>query len=87
MKKTKKIEDNIIKDVRNIYRMKKEIDDTAVKDTGYPFTLKNKMKQNFRNLFEHEEDYHKPVRAGNFWSNNYIEYKSMSMENLINNSN
>ena len=45
------------------------------------------MKQNFRNLFEHEEDYHKPVRAGNFWSNNYVEYKSMSMENLINNSN
>ena len=40
LKKTKKIEDNIIKDVRNIYRMKKEIDDTAVKDTGYPFTLK-----------------------------------------------
>ena len=40
LKKTKEIEDNIIKDVRNIYRMKKEIDDTAVKDTGYPFTLK-----------------------------------------------
>ena len=29
------------------------------------------------NLFElEEEDYYKPVRIGNFWSNNYIEYKS-----------
>ena len=28
-------------------------------------------------MFEHEEeDYYKPVRVGNFWSNNYIEYKS-----------
>ena len=27
--------------------------------------------------FEHEEeDYYKPVRVGNFWSNNYIEYKN-----------
>ena len=25
---------------------------------------------------EEEENYHKPVRVGTFWSNNYIEYKS-----------
>ena len=23
-----------------------------------------------------EKDYYKPVRVGNFWSNNYIEYES-----------
>ena len=32
MKKTKKIENNIIKDVSNIFRLKKEIDDTAIKN-------------------------------------------------------
>ena len=25
-----------------------------------------------------EEDYYKPVRVGNFWNNNYIEYESNS---------
>ena len=30
-----------------------------------------------RDLFEHqEEDYYISVSAGNFWSNNYIEYES-----------
>ena len=31
-----------------------------------------------KNLFEHEEkeNYYKPVRVTNFWSNNYSEYKS-----------
>ena len=26
---------------------------------------------------EEEENYFKPVRVNNFWSNNYIEYKSI----------
>ena len=37
------------------------------------------MIRDIRNFFEHEEekeDYYKPVRAGNFWRNNYIEYES-----------
>ena len=30
-----------------------------------------------KNLFEREEEnYYKPVRANNFWSNNYTEYES-----------
>ena len=31
-----------------------------------------------RNLFEHEEkeNYYKPVKVCNFWSNSYIEYES-----------
>ena len=34
--------------------------------------------KDIRNLFEHEEEenYYKPLRVGNFWNNNYIEYES-----------
>ena len=40
------------------------------------FFLK-KILRDIRNIFEHEEEvYYKPVRAGNFWSNNYTEYKT-----------
>ena len=36
------------------------------------------MIRYIRNLFEQEkkEDYYQPVRIGNFWSRNYIEYES-----------
>ena len=36
------------------------------------------MLRNIKNVSEHEEEenYYKPVRVSNFWSNNYIEYKS-----------
>ena len=38
-------------------------------------TIKNRKIRDIRNLFEHEEDdYYKPVRVVNLWSNNYIEY-------------
>ena len=43
---------------------------------------KKKLKQlnitEIKNLFEHEEDnnFYKPVRVSNSWSNYYIEYKS-----------
>ena len=32
-------------------------------------------------LFSKEENYYKPVRVNNFWSNNYIEYKSKGDRN------
>ena len=39
--------------------------------------VKDRISRDIRNLFEHEEeDYYKPIRISNFWSNNYIEYKS-----------
>ena len=39
--------------------------------------LKYRLGKDIRNIFEHEEeDYSKLVRVNNFWSNNYIEYKS-----------
>ena len=53
--------------------------------------IKNRVIRDIRNLFEHEEEesYYKPVRVGNFCSNNYIEYESNSKSNInsINNSN
>ena len=32
-------------------------------------------------LFSKEENYYKPVRVNNFWSNNYIEHKSKGDRN------
>ena len=72
-KSFKKIEKNIIKDVRNIFRLKKWIDDTTIKDIRNLFrlkkekeTIKDKIIRDIRNLSEHEEDYYKSVRVGDF---------------------
>ena len=62
-------EENISKDVRNHFRLKREMDNTAIKD--------------IINLFERkeEEHYYKPVRVCNFCGNNYIEYESKGDRN------
>ena len=67
--------------------MKKEIDDTAVKDIRNRFRLKKEIKasnnriiRDIRNLFEHE-DYYKSARVGNLWCNNYTEYESNRYRN------
>ena len=79
-------EEKIIKDGRNIFTLKKEIDDTGIKDIRNRFRFKKKHKviidrtlRDIRNVFKHEveeKSYYKPVRVSNFWSNNYIEYES-----------
>ena len=57
---------NTIKNIRKLFRLKKENE-----------AIKNRVITDVRNFFEHEEeDYFKPVRVGNFWSNKYIEYES-----------
>ena len=64
-------EENIIKDITNPFRLKKELNYTAVKDIKSLLRLTD-----IKNHFEHEkeeENYYKPVRVNNFWSNNYIE--------------
>ena len=64
--KGKKIEDNTIKYIRYLFRLKKE--NEAIKD---------RVIRDNRNLSEHEEEsYYKQVRVGHFWSNNCIEYES-----------
>ena len=48
--------------------------------------MKDIVLRNIKNLFEYEkeeENYYKPVRVNNFWSNNYIEYKSNGDKNRI----
>ena len=62
------MDDNTVKDVRNLFKLKKESK-----------AIKIRIIRDIQNLFEHEKEYYyKPIRAGNFWSNNYIEYQSNS---------
>ena len=63
--------EKIIKNIRNLFRLKKEI-----------MAIKGRIIKDIRNLFEQEKvGCYKPVRDGNFWSNNYIEYESDGDEN------
>ena len=61
----KVVDDTTCKDIRNLFRPKKENE-----------TIKNEIIRYIRNLFEHEwEDHYKPV------INNYIEYGTNSDRN------
>ena len=55
-------EENVIKDIRNLFRV--ETETKAIKD---------RLLGDINNLFEHkdEENHYKPVRVSNFCSNNY----------------
>ena len=44
-KDKKKIQDNIIQDEKNLFRLKKEIHDNAIKNLRNLFRLKKKMNQ------------------------------------------
>ena len=59
MKKIKKIENNIIKDIRNLFSLKKEINDTTVKYITNLFRrikenkeVKNRLIGDIRNLLD-----------------------------------
>ena len=81
-------EENIINDVRNLFRLEKlkeQTIDTTIKDIWNLFRLEKENKtikdiifRDIRNLFENEakENYYQWVTVSNFWSNYYIEYKS-----------
>ena len=63
-------EDKITKDIRNLFRLKKEVE-----------RIKDLILRNIKNLLEYEneeENYYKPVRV-----NNYIEYKSNNDKSII----
>ena len=68
----KEIDDTSIKDIRNLFRLKKENE-----------VIKNRVIRDIRRLSEDEkeENYYKPLRVGNFWSNNYIEQESSGNRN------
>ena len=86
------VEENIIKDIGNLFRLKKDLNCTRIKDIRNLLRLekenraiKDRILSHIKNLFEHEEEgnYYKPVRVSNFWNNNYIEYKSNGDRNKI----
>ena len=70
-------EEKIIKDIRNLFRLKNELNYTAVKDKRNLVRREKETKEfncrilrDVENLFEHEEEeekYYKPVRVNNFW--------------------
>ena len=64
------IEENIIKDIINFFRLKKELNYAAIKDIRNLFrheketkAIKDRILRDITNLFEHEEEahYYKPV--------------------------
>ena len=61
----KEVDDNTIKDIRNLFRLYKENE-----------AVKERVIRDVRIFYEHEEDYCKAARVSNFWSDNYIEYES-----------
>ena len=77
-------EGNIIKDIRSLFRLKKEPNYTAIKDIRNLLILEKETKaikgriiRDINNLFEHEEEnYYPPVKVNNFCSSTYIEYES-----------
>ena len=64
--------DITIKGIRNLFKLEKENEE-----------IKDRMLRDIRNLSEHEEEenYYKPVKVSNFWSNNYIQYESKGDKN------
>ena len=58
-------EGNIIKNIRDIFKPKKE--NEAIKDH---------IIRDLRSLFEQEDNYYKPIKVDNFWKDNFIEYES-----------
>ena len=59
----KQSEENIIKSVRNLFKLKKEHE-----------SIKNRIIRDIGTLFKQEDDYYQPTRVCNFWNNNYIKY-------------
>ena len=61
----KQFDENIIKSIRNLFKLKKENE-----------TIKDRIIRDIRTHFKQEDGYCKQIIVGNFWNNNYIEYKS-----------
>ena len=77
----RKRKDTIIKDIKNIFRRRKEIDNSTIKDITKKKeneTIKDRIIRDIKSLFEQENDYYKPIRVGNLWNDSFIEYESNS---------
>ena len=79
MKNLRPEKEKITEDIRNFFRLKK-LNYTAIEDIKNIFRQENETKaikdrilKDIKSFFEHqEENYYKPVRVNDFWSNNYI---------------
>ena len=87
-------------DIESLSLEEKDLNYNTVKDIGNLATLekgskaiKDRILRDLKNLFGHEEEenHYKLLRLRNFWSNNYIEYKSndgrnktLSLEEYLN---
>ena len=58
-------------------KIKKQSEDIIIK------AIKDRIIKDIRKLAVQKEDYCKPVRVGNFYSNNYIEYESNGDRNKL----
>ena len=88
MENTRSEKEKIVKDKRNLFRLRKEQNNAAIEDIRNLIRLNKWVKgikdivlRNIKNLFENEkeeENYYKPIRVNknNFQTNNYIDYKS-----------
>ena len=67
--------DNIIKNIRNFFKLKKE--NKAIKTTIIIIIITIIIIiRDISNLLELEiKDYYKPIKVNNFYSNNYVVYK------------
>ena len=77
----RKRKDTIIKDIKNIFRLRKEIDNSAIKGITKKKeneTIKDRIIRDIKSLFEQENNYYKPIRVGNLWNDGFIEYESNS---------
>ena len=63
VERKKQSEENIIKSIRNIFKLK--IENVAIKE---------RIIGDVRTPLKQENGYYKPIRVGNFWNKNYIEY-------------
>ena len=61
LEKDKKGEDNIVKDMKKFFRLRKIIDNSASKEE-----IKDKVIRDIETLFEEEDDYYKPIKEGIF---------------------
>ena len=59
----KQWEENIIKSIRNLFKLKKE-NEAIIRD------IRTVVEQ------QEEKDYYKPIRVGNFCNDNDVEYES-----------
>ena len=85
--------ENIIKDIRNIFKLKKELNYRAIKDIRNLFRLIQLQIEYLEifGIFLRMRKKRKSVKVSNFCDNNYIEYesngdsnKTLSVEKYLN---